>query len=44
VVDGVVTDITILEHRQGCGLRAEAITVDIIDAQSLNVDVIASAT
>ena len=44
VVDGVVTDIAILEHRQGRGRRAEAITVDVIDAQSLDVDVIASAT
>ena len=44
VVDGVVTDIAILEHRQGRGRRAEVITVDVIDAQSLGVDVIASAT
>ena len=44
VVDGVVTGIEILEHRQGRGRRAEAITADVIDAQSLGVDTIASAT
>jgi len=44
VVDGAVTDIAILEHRQGRGRRAEAITADVITAQSLEVDAIASAT
>jgi len=44
VVDGAVTDIAILEHRQGRGRQAEAIASVVIHAQSLEVDAIASAT
>jgi len=44
VADGAVTDIAILEHRQGRGRQAEVIAADVIRAQSLEVDAIASAT
>ena len=44
VADGRVTDVEILEHRNGLGGSAEAITEMIIDEQSLDVDVISSAT
>jgi uncharacterized protein with FMN-binding domain len=44
VLNGRVTDIVILRHREGRGESAERITGDIIAAQSLDVDVISGAT
>ncbi|ULQ60985.1 FMN-binding protein [Brucepastera parasyntrophica] len=44
VKDGEVTDIEILKHVNGKGKKAEAITADVIREQSLDVDVISSAT
>jgi len=44
VTNGRVTDIEILEHRNGLGGSAEAITDIVINEQSLEVDGIASAT
>ena len=44
VADERLTDILILEHQNGLGRRAEAIVEDVIDEQSLDVDVISSAT
>jgi uncharacterized protein with FMN-binding domain len=40
----VITAVKILEHRNGRGQKAEAITANIISAQSLNVDAISGAT
>ncbi len=44
VTDGKVTAIEILKHDNGLGRKAEAITTDVINAQSLEVDAISSAT
>lgn len=44
VEDGAITGIDILNHRTGKGKPAEAITEDVIHAQSLEVDAISSAT
>lgn len=44
IMDGVITEITFIEHICGKGEIAEVITVDIIAAQSLYVDDIAGAT
>ena len=44
VADGTITSIDILNHRTGKGKPAEAITQDVINAQSLEVDAISSAT
>ncbi|MDO5688959.1 MAG: FMN-binding protein [Tissierellia bacterium] len=39
-----ITEIDILEHQQGLGMKAEEITSRIIDEQSLLVDTISGAT
>lgn len=44
VKDHQITSIDLLEHRSGQGKPAEAITDKVIEAQSLNVDVISGAT
>lgn len=41
---GKIEEITILEHNCGKGKPAEVITESVIEAQSLNVDTISSAT
>jgi len=44
VKDHAITDIQIIEHLNGQGAPAEVIVDDVIEAQSLQVDVIAGAT
>lgn len=44
VSDHVITDIRITQHDNGQGKPAEAILDDVMDAQTLEVDVIAGAT
>lgn len=44
ILDHEITKITILKHDNGQGKPAEAITEDVIKAQSLQVDVISGAT
>jgi uncharacterized protein with FMN-binding domain len=44
VQDGVITSIDIIRHFNGRGKKAEVIVPKIIEAQSLNVDVISGAT
>jgi uncharacterized protein with FMN-binding domain len=44
VQDGVITSIDIIRHFNGRGKKAEAIIPTIIEAQSLEVDVISGAT
>ncbi|MDR0290152.1 MAG: FMN-binding protein [Treponema sp.] len=44
VQDGVITSIDIIRHFNGRGKKAEAIVPKIIEAQSLEVDVISGAT
>jgi len=44
VLDGDITDITILEHQNGQGGDAETIVEDVVSAQSIEVDSIAGAT
>ena len=41
---GAMTSIQIIEHRNGLGKKAEVIVSRVIDAQSLNVDVVSGAT
>lgn len=44
VADGVITDIRILEHKNGRGGPAEAVTGAIVDQQRLGVDAVTGAT
>jgi uncharacterized protein with FMN-binding domain len=44
VRDGVITSIDIIRHFNGRGKKAEVIVPKIIEAQSLEVDVISGAT
>jgi uncharacterized protein with FMN-binding domain len=44
VQNGVITSINIIKHFNGRGKKAEAIVPQIIEAQSLDVDVISGAT
>lgn len=44
VKDGAITDIQLLEHKNGKGEPAEAIINDIIKNQSLSVDAVSGAT
>jgi uncharacterized protein with FMN-binding domain len=44
VEDGEMTDISILEHQNGLGGKAERIVNDVLERQSLNVDVVSGAT
>ena len=44
VKGSVITSIDLIKHRNGKGEKAEAIVQKIIEAQSLNVDVISGAT
>ena len=44
VQDGVITDITILQHKNGRGKSAEIITDRIIEEQKTDVDAISGAT
>jgi uncharacterized protein with FMN-binding domain len=44
ILDHEITKITILKHDNGQGKPAEAIAEDVIEAQSLQVDVISGAT
>jgi uncharacterized protein with FMN-binding domain len=44
VQDGVITDIKLLEHKNGKGKPAEAIINDILKKQSLDVDAVSGAT
>lgn len=44
VKDHMLFDIVINEHRNGLGSKAESIVTDIIQKQSLEVDVISGAT
>lgn len=39
-----ISDIQLLEHRNGKGAAAEAITVDIVNSQSIEVDAVSGAT
>ena len=41
---GAINSIQIIEHRNGRGKKAEAIVSGIIEAQSLNIDVISGAS
>lgn len=42
--DGKITDIELLQHDNGLGKKAESITADVINEQSLDVDAVSSAT
>lgn len=44
VQDGVITDITILQHKNGRGKSAEIITDRIIEEQKTDVDAVSGAT
>lgn len=44
VKNGEITNIDILEHKNGRGKSAEAITSKIVEKQKINVDAISSAT
>lgn len=44
VMAGEITDIDLVEHNNGRGENAEAIIATVLDAQSLEVDVISGAT
>jgi uncharacterized protein with FMN-binding domain len=44
VHDGKITDIKLLEHNNGQGKPAEAIIGQVLENQTLEVDVIAGAT
>jgi uncharacterized protein with FMN-binding domain len=44
VQDGAITDIKLLEHKNGKGKPAEAIINDILNKQSLDVDAVSGAT
>lgn len=44
VADGVITDIRILEHKNGRGGPAEAVTGAIVDQQRIGVDAVTGAT
>lgn len=44
VADGAITDIRILEHRNGRGGPAEAVTGAIVDQQRIGVDAVTGAT
>lgn len=44
VVDQRITDIKLLEHENGKGAPAEAVIPAVIEAQSLEVDIVSGAT
>lgn len=44
IKNNIVEKIEILEHQKGIGDKAEKITEDVINKQSLNVDVVSGAT
>lgn len=44
IKDNTITDINLLEHKNGEGKPAERIIDDVINAQSLNVDTVSGAT
>lgn len=44
VKDGVMSDITLLEHRNGKGASAESVVAAMLDNQSTNVDSVSGAT
>ena len=44
VEDEIITDITILEHQNGLGGKAESIIDQVIENQSLKVDTVSGAT
>jgi uncharacterized protein with FMN-binding domain len=44
VEDGEITGIDILEHQNGLGGKAERIVDDVLERQSLRVDVVSGAT
>lgn len=44
VKDNEISNITLVEHKNGLGKKAEAITDSVIGAQSLEVDVVSGAT
>jgi uncharacterized protein with FMN-binding domain len=43
-LDGIITDIAILEHQNGLGGKAERIVDDVLERQSLDVDAVSGAT
>jgi uncharacterized protein with FMN-binding domain len=44
VEDGAITGIDILEHKNGLGGKAERIVNDVLERQSLRVNVVSGAT
>ena len=44
IQDGVITDIRIIEHRQGMGKPGEAVVQAVQESQNLDVDAVAGAT
>ncbi|GHV41298.1 hypothetical protein AGMMS49546_16890 [Spirochaetia bacterium] len=44
IKDRVITKIDLIQHRRGTGKKAEAIIPKVIEAQSLEVDVVSGAT
>lgn len=44
VAEGKISDVQITEHQTGLGKKAEALTTEIIDKQSLQVDAVSGAT
>jgi uncharacterized protein with FMN-binding domain len=44
VKDNEISNITLVEHKNGLGKKAESITDSVIGAQSLEVDVVSGAT
>ncbi|GHT83499.1 hypothetical protein FACS1894137_04740 [Spirochaetia bacterium] len=44
VKDRTITAINLLQHRKGLGKKAEAIIPKVVEAQSLEVDVVSGAT
>jgi uncharacterized protein with FMN-binding domain len=44
VKDGVITDINLLEHKNGKGEAAETMPAQVLKAQSLKIDAVAGAT
>ena len=44
VASGIITDVRIIEHQNGLGSPAEAVTRKVIESQSVEVDAISGAT
>ncbi|GCF93208.1 hypothetical protein NRIC_10990 [Enterococcus florum] len=44
IVEGKISDVQLIEHQTGLGKKAETLTSEIIEKQSLQVDAVSGAT